>query len=255
MSHTVSLRRVALGIAVLLAYLLGWPVAGEAQLGGVVDTTTSTLSDTTSTLTDTTSGTTSTLTDTTSSTTSTLTDTTSTLTDTTTGTLLGTTTVLTGTGTLVGGTSDALQASELAGGVPSLLTGEVLHAVTIGWPDQVASEASLAALALSIAGVNIGADFVMARALGVFGATGVGISNIDNLSINGAPTAVTGDPNQTIYVPGGLLIINEQRTLPDGTVVVNALHAVIDGLADVVVASATAGASGGEAKAVQATTF
>ena len=48
------------------------------------------------------------------------------------------------------------------------------------------------------------------------------------------------------------MIINEQRVSPDGTTVVNALHAVISGVADVVAASATAGASGGEAKAVQA---
>ena len=63
---------------------------------------------------------------------------------------------------------------------------------------------------------------------------------------------MTGDPNQRIDVPGGVVIINEQRVSPDGTTVVNALHAVISGVADVVVASATAGASGGEAKAVQA---
>src|SRR5207245_7421184 len=50
------------------------------------------------------------------------------------GAALGTTTVLAATGTLVGGTSDALQASALAGDIPSLLTGEALHAVTIGWP-------------------------------------------------------------------------------------------------------------------------
>lgn len=226
MRYTVPSRWTLVALGALLVGLVGWPMASKAQLGGVVDTTTSTLSDTTSTLT-----------------------------DTTTGTLLGTTTVLAGTGTLAGGTSDALQASELAGGVPSLLEGEVLHAVTIGWHDQMASEASLAALALNVAGISIGADFVMARALGVFGATGIAISDIDNLSINGVAIPVTGDPNQTIGIPGGLLIINEQRTLPDGTAVVNGLHAIITGVADVVVASATAGASGGEAKAVQATTF
>jgi len=66
------------------------------------------------------------------------------------------------------------------------------------------------------------------------------------------PIPVTGDPNQRIDVPGGVVVINEQRVSPDGTTVVNALHAVISGVADVVVASATAGASGGEAKAVQA---
>jgi len=167
------------------------------------------------------------------------------------GTLLGSTAVLGGTGTLVAGTSDVLQASGVTGGIPSLLTGETLHAVTIGYPDQIDSEASLAALALNVAGTSIGADFVMSRATAVAGGA-TGVSNIDGLAINGAPIPVTGDPNQTIGIPGGVLVLNEQQTLPDGTLVVNALHAIVSGVADVAVASATAGLSGGSAKAVQA---
>src|SRR6266849_804398 len=62
---------------------------------------------------------------------------------------LGTTTALSDTGTL-GGTSDAREASLVPGAVPSLLTGEALRAVTIGWPDQVASEASLGGLAMTV---------------------------------------------------------------------------------------------------------
>ena len=167
------------------------------------------------------------------------------------GTVLGATTVLGGTGTLAAGTSDVLQASGLTAGIPSLLTGEVLHAVTIGYPDQIDSEASLAALALNVAGTSIGADFVMSRATAVVGSA-VGTSNIDGLSINGVPIPVTGDPNQTIGIPGGSVVLNEQQSLPDGTLVVNALHAIVSGVADVAVASATAGFSGGSAKAVQA---
>src|SRR2546428_401804 len=167
------------------------------------------------------------------------------------GTVLGATTVLGGTGTLAAGTSDALQASGATGSIPSLLTGEVLHAVAIGYPDQIDSEASLAALALNVAGTSIGADFVMSRATAVVGSA-VGTSNIDGLSINGVPIPVTGDPNQTIGIPGGSVVLNEQQSLPDGTLVVNALHAIVSGVADVAVASATAGFSGGSAKAVQA---
>ena len=167
------------------------------------------------------------------------------------GTLLGATAVLGGTGTLVAGTSDVLQASDTTGGIASLLTGETLHAVTIGYPDQIDSEASLAALALNVGGTSIGADFVMSRASAVAGGA-LGASNIDGLSINGAPVPVTGDPNQTIGIPGGLVVLNEQQTLPDGTLVVNALHAIVSGVADVAVASTMAGLSGGSAKAVQA---
>ena len=167
------------------------------------------------------------------------------------GTLLGTTAVLGSTGTLAAGTSDVLQASDTTGGIASLLTGEALHAVTIGYPDQIDSEASLAALALNVAGTSIGADFVMSRATAVAGGA-LGVSNIDGLAINGVPISVSGAPNQTIGIPGGLLVLNEQQTLPDGTLVVNALHAIVSGVADVAVASATAGLSGGSAKAVQA---
>src|SRR5712691_2645583 len=162
------------------------------------------------------------------------------------GTVLGATTVLAGTGKI-----DALQASGATAGIPSLLTGEVLHAVTIGYPDQIDSEASLAALALNVAGTSIGADFVMSRASAGVGSS-VGASNIDGLAINGVPIPVSGAPNQTIGIPGGLVVLNEQQSLPDGTLVVNALHAIVSGVADVAVASATAGFSGGSAKAVQA---
>ena len=80
----------------------------------------------------------------------------------------------------------------------------------------------------------------MARALAVLGGAGAGVSNIANLSINGVPIPVSGGPNQTIYIPGGRVVINEQQALPT-TTVVNALHVVVYGIADVVIASASAG--------------
>jgi len=155
------------------------------------------------------------------------------------GLLGGTTTVLADTGAL-GGSSDALQASALTGGVPALLTGETLHATTIGWPDQVVSRASLAALALTVAGTRIGADLISAQARAVLGAAGSGASNIENLAINGVSIPVSGGPNQTVPIPGGLVVINEQQTSPTSTVV-NALHVTVYGVADVVIGSATAG--------------
>jgi hypothetical protein len=151
----------------------------------------------------------------------------------------GTTTVLADTGTLAG-TDDARDASSVTASVPSVLSGEVLHAVTVGWPDQVASEASLANVGLKVGGTGISADFVMARAMAVLGGAGSGSALIDNLSINGVPVEVTGEPNQTISIAGGQVVINEQTVSAAGTTV-NALHATVSGVADVVVASATAG--------------
>jgi hypothetical protein len=151
-----------------------------------------------------------------------------------------TTTTLSDTGTL-SGTDDARDASALSGNIPDLLTVDVLHATTIGYPDEVDSEASLGAMGLTVAGIGISADFVMARALAVLGAPGSGSSSFANLSINGVPIVVTGDANQTVAIPGGQVVVNEQQMDPSGTITVNALHVTVSGIADVVISSAKAG--------------
>ena len=210
--------RSAVGlVALLMASLLAWPAIGLAQLGGLLPSP--------------------------GSSTTTITGDATAVRATVLG-LLGTatTTALADTGTL-SGVNDARDASMDTGTVPSVLTGEVLSAGTISWPDEVDSAVSLANLNMSVAGIGISADSVMAEASQVLGAAGSGTSYIDNLSINGIPVAVTGAPNQTIWVPGGQVIINEQTISSTGTAVVNALHVAITGVADVVIASATAGIS------------
>ena len=152
-----------------------------------------------------------------------------------------TTTTLSSTGTLAG-TNDARDTSQLTGSIPSLLGAEALQADTIGRPGEVDSEASLAGLNLTVAGLPISADFVRSSAVAIAGTAGSGTSEIDNLAINGVQIAVTGAPNQTIPIPGGQLVINEQ-TVSGGTAVVNALHLTVNGIADLVIASATAGIS------------
>jgi len=154
-------------------------------------------------------------------------------------TLPGTTTVLAGTGALPTGSTGALEASAITGTVPSLVSADSLHATVISLPDEVSSEASLGSLGLSVAGNTISADFIMARALAVTGGGGSGSSEIERLSINGVMVPVTGDPNQTIPIVGGAVILNEQQTGAAGAVV-NALHVTVTGVADVVIASATA---------------
>ncbi len=210
--------RSALGlVALLMASLLAWPAIGLAQLGGLLPSP--------------------------GSSTTTITGDATAVRATVLG-LLGTatTTALADTGTL-SGVNDARDASMDTGTVPSVLTGEVLSAGTISWPDEVDSAVSLANLNMTVAGIGITADSVYSAASQVLGAAGSGTSYIDNLSINGMPVAVTGAPNQTIWVPGGQVIINEQTISSTGTAVVNALHVAITGVADVVIASATAGIS------------
>ena len=96
---------------------------------------------------------------------------------------------------------------------------------------------------LNVGSVSITADSVMAEASQVLGAPGSGSSFVDNLAINGVPIAVTGDPNQTVAIPGGQIVINEQTISSTGQAVVNALHVTVTGIADVVLASASAGIS------------
>ena len=142
------------------------------------------------------------------------------------------------TGTLSSPTG-ALQASSLGGNILGALTAAAPSATTIGYPDQVDSAASMANLALSIAGNTIGADFVNSEASAVLNGARSGTSTLTNLSLNGVPVAVTGAPNQTVYLPGGQMVINEQQTSPGG-IVVNALHVIVSGVADVVIGSAVA---------------
>ena len=143
------------------------------------------------------------------------------------------TTMLSDTGTLNSPT-DARDASQSTGSIDSMLSAQTLHAIAIGSEDlTVAAESSLAGLSFSIDGTTVTADFVQARATS--GAKGVRTATIDGLVINGVPVDPNGRTNQTISIPGGTVVINEQS----GNVV-SALHIVRNGVADVVIASARA---------------
>jgi hypothetical protein len=140
------------------------------------------------------------------------------------------------TGTL-GGPTDAREASQDTGSIPAVLNGEALHAATIGWDDQVSSEASVTDFSVTVGGNTITAELALARVIAARGSARTRTSIVQGLTINGAAVAVTDRANQSITIPGGTLVINEQA----GSVV-NALHIVINGEADVVIASASASA-------------
>lgn len=165
-------------------------------------------------------------------------------------TVSGVTTAIADTGTL-NSEEDARAASELAGSISSLGTADTLHATTIssvwGWDsgDYVSSAASLGNVDLSIAGNAINADFVMAEALAPVDGSNAGTSSISGLTVNGLSVDVTGEPNQTVPLVGGQIVINEQQATSTGDLVVNALHITVDGVADVVLGSATAGVDDG----------
>src|SRR2546428_12562785 len=204
-----SSLRTASGAAMLVASLLAWPVTGAAQLtlpplpigGGGTTQTVNGIASAVQAYS------------------------------------LGTMTTLASTGTL-SGLTDARQASQLMGSVPALLSAETLHATAIGLSDRVASQASLGSLVLGIGAISISADAVLAQTEAAAGSA-TGSSVLRNLTLNRVPVDVSGDPNQTISLSGGQLVINEQ-TATAGGIVVNALHLVVDGVADVVLGSATA---------------
>jgi hypothetical protein len=220
MHRTRSLRQCSFAVT-LAMFLLAWPAASDAQLGGVLPPLPTPAPTTASSTV---------VGDASAAQVSLL-------------ALLGTTstTALAGTGTL-SGVNDARDASMVTGSVP-ILSAETLSASSISWVDQVDSQASLTSLNMTVAGISITADSVLAQASQVLGAAGTGSSTLSNLSINGVPVAVSGAPNRSVWIPGGQLIINEQTISSTGTAVVNALHVAIPGVADLVIASANAGIS------------
>jgi hypothetical protein len=154
--------------------------------------------------------------------------------------VLGGVTSLADSGRLVDA-ANPLGTGQPSGSIPGLLNAEALHAATMGWGDQVASEASLGNLDMSVGGIGVSANFIMSRALAVSGAAPTGLTSIEGLTIAGMPVSLTGYLNQTIYIAGLSVVLNEQIQSANG-IVVNALHVrTFDGLIDVVIGATTAG--------------
>ena len=153
--------------------------------------------------------------------------------------------VLSDTGAL-DSTGGAREASLLDASVPGLLTAEVLHASTVGQGQRSSSEASVANVTLTVGGNTISAGLLRARATAEChnGTASVsGSSEIVDLVVNGQAVVVSGQPNQTISLPVGRVIINEQQSSVSGNtgdITVNALHVMVDGVADVIISSAHA---------------
>jgi hypothetical protein len=160
-------------------------------------------------------------------------------------TVLGNTVVVSDTGALPS-SGGSLQASLLTVNVPGLATAEVAHATTIGQGNHSDSEASVANLTVTAAGNTITADLLMASAEAKCsnGAASVtGGADIVGLAVNGQAISVSGQPNQTVSLPVGQIIINQQSSSVSGNtgkITVNALHVIIPGVGEVVVSSAEA---------------
>lgn len=159
--------------------------------------------------------------------------------------------VLSNTGDLPS-SGGAQEASLLQASVPGLLTAEVLHAAAVGQGKASRSEASVANVNLTVGGHGVSAGFLIARAAAVCkagAATVSGSSELATLVIDGNTVTIATQPNQTVALLGvggvevGRVIINEQTSSASGgfgEITVNALHVVVDSLADVVISHAHA---------------
>jgi hypothetical protein len=157
-------------------------------------------------------------------------------------TILAVNTTLADTGPLPP-SGGALETSLLTVQIPGTLTAEVAHASTAGQSGAVRSEASVSNLNLSVGGNTLIADVVFSQASVECGQKPSGHTQIVGLVINGQKIAVTGAPNQTIALPNGRVVINEVSSSASGDtreITVNALHVIVDGIADVVISHAHA---------------
>lgn len=143
-----------------------------------------------------------------------------------------------------------LNASLLTLPLPPVINAGIAHATTVGQSNYTRSDAGVADVSINVAGLTIGADLLMGSAEALCAkatkASVNGNSVVVNLTLNGQPIVVDGQPNQTVQLPLGLgqIVINEQTQSVNGggaSISVNALHVVVNGIADIVIGHAEAG--------------
>jgi len=130
------------------------------------------------------------------------------------------------------------------------LRAQALHAAVVAAGNKSRAEASVADFQLvNVAGNSISATFLAAQAEAkcAGGTASVnGSAEVAELIINGQATTVSGEANQRIDLDplfGSYVVINEQvasAKADHGGITVSALHIVIPGIADIVVAQAHA---------------
>jgi hypothetical protein len=134
-----------------------------------------------------------------------------------------------------------------SGSFPPLFSSGSIDAVTQGMDGAVHSTATEAEVSLVFQTTRIEARLLGVQATAASSPEGVpvlsGSSSILGLTINGQSIVATGEPNQTIQLPTGRVVLNEQRSsLTDATgeITVNALHVYVSPVVDFVLSSAHA---------------
>lgn len=143
----------------------------------------------------------------------------------------------------------ALHKTVATASVSKLLSAGVLHAATIGQGNHTRSEASVAGLNLSVAGIGVKAAFISSQAAASCSSSGrasvSGSSQLTGLVVGGKNISITGQPNQTINVLGLVkIVINEQTGSASGATGKKSVTALrvtaLAGTANIAVASSYA---------------
>jgi hypothetical protein len=128
----------------------------------------------------------------------------------------------------------------------SNVAAQSLTAITSGDNGQSRSRSSVTHLDVTLGSHHITALWVESKARAIF--TGnmiltVGKSQVEGLVIDGTAVDINGIPNQTINFPDGYLVIDEQtgsHTAHFGSLTVTALHLVVPGAGELIVANSKA---------------
>jgi len=110
------------------------------------------------------------------------------------------------------------------------LSAVVLHAAVVAHGNKSNAEAFVASFSVSTPGLSVGATLLSARASATCkgsSASVSGSSEVATLNVNNQTIAVTGQANQEVPLPGGVIFINEQiggASAQNGEITVNALH-------------------------------
>jgi hypothetical protein len=121
--------------------------------------------------------------------------------------------------------------STVSNPAPLAITARTVRGYTIGRDDVSASNAGIEELHVNLAdGLRIDATALQSSTEArcnesTFQITTTGASDVATLSINGQAQTITGEPNQTIEIPGfGQVIVNEQIRPSSRELITNALH-------------------------------
>jgi hypothetical protein len=170
--------------------------------------------------------------------------------------------VLADTGALAaaGGTLEASESNyQLLGsdGVTVALGVELAYATTAGNGPEATGDANLTTFEVRMdtpanGRLTVTADYVGASASAAVATNGSvqteGSVSVENLLINGVAVTVTGAVNQTLVVPGGTIVFNEQTTATVGgrtEITVVAMHIYINGCMNGAFGRVTAGIAAG----------